>query len=139
MMHVNFIYGVFVNGELEENTPFFRFSNVSRTVLQKSAADYIASLFTANTPLIVRAATTDTLIRLVQSYDDYERVIADIDPVNTYDIDCLVDDTVKGLSFNEIYEWALKCPFRLHDVYSGVLDDPITTIQKAVLATCKAL
>lgn len=139
MKHINFIYGILTNGELPENTPFFRFSNVSRSVMSKAAVSYLNTLLSDDVDIRTRAATADSIIRILQSYDNYEQLINEIDPVNTYDVDCIVDDATRSVSFNAIYEWALKCPFRLNDVYAGPLDDPITTIQKTVFALCQAV
>jgi hypothetical protein len=137
MATVNYIYGVLVNGELPENHESFRFSNVSRSVLPVTARQYLDKLLPDTMAIERKAATANVLIRLLQSYDNYEQLINDIDPVNTYD-DAHICASTDCISFPIIYEWAKKCPLRIQDVYAGELDDPVTVIQKAVIAICGA-
>lgn len=139
MSTVNFIYGVLVNGELCETSDCFRFSNVSRTALQPAAASYIDKLLPMQMPITDRAAIAEVVIRLLQSYDNYEELIHKIDRINTYDTSVNVSNCIQSTdTLPTIYAWAKQCPYRLSDTYVGDMDDPITTIQKAIFAICMA-
>ena len=133
MKRINTIYGVLVNSDVKKGNPCFRFSNVGRSYLFKPAAAYLDKLLPDTLDLATRAVTADTLIRLLQSSDEYEHMMASVDPVNTYDIDCIIaDDDATGLSFDVIYKWAVGVPFTTENIKINKTDDPITTVQKAL-------
>ena len=135
MKQINVLYGAIVDGELEENTPYYRYSNVSRDILQKDAKAYLDKLFPPSTTVLQRAITADTLIRLLQSADQYKWFITTVDPVNTYDTEhiCKTAD-ISGLSFERIYNWASGMPLKIRTVPTNPTDDPITTIQKVMMS-----
>ena len=129
---INTIYGIIVDTDKGVDMPYYRFSNVSRSSLPAAAKSYLDMLLPADIPINVRMATADTIIRLLQASDGYEKFVSIIDPVNTYDIDCRCGDNCDSLSFDVLYKWASALPLAADDMHIEQTDDPITTVQKAL-------
>lgn len=128
---INKIYGVLVNNDSSVDNECFRFSNASRNCLAPAASVYLNKLLPDNMSIIEKAATADTVIRLLQSSDEYAVMVQELDPVNTYDTDCVQSTTCACLPFKTMYEWASQIPITANKVKIDPTDDPITVVQKA--------
>ena len=123
----NVIYGVLMN-----STAGARHSDVGRAHVHKHAQDSISALLPSTMSINEKDALIDFLIRLLQSYDEYETVIAVIDPVNTYNTPIELKSTC-SVSFKDLYDWAIAvktiAAANIQDT-----DDPVTCIQKAIIS-----
>lgn len=125
---LNVIYGVLVDGN------GVRATSANRQQLSKRAATHLGKLIPVTLPIEEKDAIAELIIRILQSYDNYTSIVAAIDPVNTYD-DYMLDLPINStITMDTLYMWSKESPVDSNDVKRLDTDDPITYIQKAIIA-----